>query len=83
MKTFVIILLVLFGLSTSSFAEDTNIGVLETKVLGKNMLVNRLCISGYEFAVLCLDKKETCVMNGTFNYQLTQIITESGGGKKC
>jgi hypothetical protein len=83
MKSLFIVPLVLFGLSTPSFAEDTNIRVLETKVLGKDMLVNRLCIGGYEFAVLCLDNKETCHMNGTFNYQMTQMITEDGGGKKC
>ena len=50
---------------------------------GKNMLVNRLCIGGYEFAVLCFGKKKTCHMSGDWNYQMTQMITEDGGGKKC
>lgn len=73
----------LFGLISPSFSENTNIRILEKKSLTEAMLINRLCVGGYEFVVLCKGYKERCAMSKEFNFQLSQTITEEGGGKRC
>ena len=74
--------------SVSSFAEDTNIRILEkTELMGSraswNLFVHRMCVGGYEFVYVCEYEKDECKFWGASDYTLTQIITESGGGKKC
>ena len=86
-RLFIIPLLISFGGVSPSFGEDTNIRILERKFFPKEVLVNRICIGGYEFVSVCtIGKLESC--DQTYNhqpnpYQLSQIITEDGGGKKC
>ena len=82
MRILITSFVILFGLMSPSFSENTNIRVLENKNFEHSMLVKRMCIGGYEFVVLCRDFKENCNFND-YTYQLTQIITENGGGKKC
>ena len=75
-----------------SFGEDTNIRILDESNLKENskepftkLRVYRLCVGGYEFVLLCrkLLKKDVCSGENSGSFQLTQTITEEGGGKKC
>ena len=83
MKLLITSFVILFGLMSPSYSENTNIRILEKKTLTHAMLINRICVGGYEFVVLCKDVKERCAMSKEYNFQLTQTITEEGGGKKC
>lgn len=83
MRILITSFVIIFGLMSPSFGENTNIRFLEKKQFENSVLVNRMCIGGYEFVVLCKDYYEKCAMSKEFNFQLTQIITEEGGGKKC
>ena len=55
---------------------------LENKKFEYSMLVKRMCIGEFEFVVLSRNFKKNSNFND-YTYQLTQIITESGGRKKC
>jgi len=65
------------------FGDDTNIRSLEMKYFEPSMLVNRMCIGGYEFVVLCKGNAADRCLFYKNNFQITQTITEDGGGKKC
>ena len=65
------------------FGEDTNIRVLEKKEVFKTLMVNRLCIGGYEFVLLCRESGDQCYFFKESPSSMSQIITEEGGGKKC
>ena len=82
MKLLITSFVILFGLMSPSFSENTNIRILEKKSIKQSMLVNRMCVGGYEFVVLCKEYKGICFFNDQ-NFEITQIITEEGGGKKC
>ena len=84
-RLFIIPLLISFGSISPSFGEDSNIRVLEKKSFHRLMLVNRMCIGGYEFVVICKDNTEgQCnFFKNSSGSSLTQIITEEGVGKKC
>ena len=74
---------IFFG-SSIVFGEDTNIRVLEKKEIFKTVMVNRLCIGGYEFALICREYTEDqCYFFKESPSSMSQIITEEGGGKKC
>ena len=82
MRVLTLVLIMLF--SVPSFADDTNIRFLERKKFQQSMQVNRMCIGGYEFAIICKASGEDyCTSHKGFDVDVTQIITEDGGGKKC
>ena len=83
MRLLITSFVILFGLSSPSFSEETNIRELEWKEFGSNLLLNRMCIGGFEFVVLCKNYFGNCIVSDKTNIQMTQIITEEGGGKKC
>ena len=85
MKSFLgIVFTSLFLVNAQSFADDSDIRFLEKKEMEDGyMLVKRMCIGGYEFVVLCRNSSNRCKMGTEWNYQMSQIITESGGGKRC
>ena len=84
MKLILTLLLVLSTLSFPSFGENTNIRYLETKRLASTMLVSRLCIGGYEFALVCRRVGDDgCNVKKDHNFELEQIISSEGGGVSC
>lgn len=80
--------IILFSLSSLSFGEVSNVDILEKKFLPNEVLINRICVGGYEFILVCTYYGGLCDDNvdqnsPKYSYQLQQIITEEGGGKKC
>lgn len=80
MRFFITSLIILFGLMSPSFGEDVK--EIKKQKWGYSGLIDQLCIGGYEFVVVCKEYKGHCYF-GDQNFQITQIITEEGGGKKC
>lgn len=68
---------------SSSFGDEVK--VIERQKWGSKKwgVIEQLCIGGYEFVLVCREKKGQCYFGETQNFQITQIITENGGGKKC
>ena len=86
MRLLITSFVVLLGLMSPSFSKTSEVEVLEKLTFRYNVLINRICVSGYEFVFVCNSFKEGCEdfsNNRPNNYELTQIITENGGGKKC
>ena len=85
MKSFLSILFIsLFLVNAQSFADNSDIRFLEKKEIEDGYgLVKRMCIGGYEFVVLCKNSSNRCKLGTHSHYQMSQIITESGGGKRC
>ena len=42
-----------------------------------------LCLRGYEFVMVCEERKGECNLRTDQIPNIQQIITEEGGGKKC
>ena len=88
MKLLITTFVILFGLISPSFGKTSEVEVLENMEFPSKVLISRICVGGYEFVLVCYKdlKKERCEHNtqsDPASYQLTQIITENGGGKKC
>ena len=84
MKLILTIVLVLSTLSFPSFGESSNIRYLETKRFKSTMLVRRMCIGGYEFALICTRVgADACNAQKDYNFALEQIISSEGGGVSC
>lgn len=80
MKRILSVLLVLSTLSSPSFGQTR---VLEMKKVADMMILGRVCIGGYQFAVMCKEVGGKCAMYKNNNRQMEQILNEEGGGISC
>ena len=62
--------------------ETDNVFWMESIEFGDpDKTINRVCISGYEFILICRDGRGFSNCGDVF--QLNQIITSNGGGRTC
>ena len=78
MRLLITTFVILFGLMSPSFSKTSDIKVLETKGLLDKFLINRICVGGYEFVLVCRNFKDRCdnpSQNRPNTYPFSQIIT--------
>ena len=81
MRLLITSLIILFNTTSLSLSKEREI--IESHKFRNGGFIEVLCLRGYEFVMVCEERKGECNLRTDQIPNIQQIITEEGGGKKC